>query len=332
LLGNPAHNISSKLSRVRIWPEMGEGMRLQWMLAGLLFALATSVVGVQVRSRYTGGGMAPPTGVKNAPFSAVVITIYDRALDNGGHIHRETHGKIYRDSQGRMRTETEMPAAQPGAEKYQHITINDPVRQVVIHLDSRNKSATVYPFGQGIGPTAPIPASSATAAPPRTKSEKSSRGPSPGSPATSSPIHVGTGVAPPVPAATGALNGKLQADERPVKTKNMNATVGTSSSETQTVSLGTRNMEGVLAVGTRTTRTLDADLMGSDKPVVSVSETWVSPELKMTVLAETDDGQSGHSTMKLVNIVRTEPDSQLFQIPADYSVRQTTPAAITTKP
>ncbi len=79
----------------------------------------------------------------------------------------------------------------------------------------------------------------------------------------------------------------------------------------------------MIATGTRTTRTIDAGSMGNDKPIISVTETWFSPELKMTVLTVTDDGQSGHSTMKLVNITRAEPIAQLFQVPSDYTVKDT---------
>ncbi len=71
--------------------------------------------------------------------------------------------------------------------------------------------------------------------------------------------------------------------------------------------------------------------MGNDKPIVSVTETWFSPELKMAVLTETDDGQSGHSTMKLINIVRTEPVAQLFQVPSDYTVKDTQPVTASVK-
>jgi len=67
--------------------------------------------------------------------------------------------------------------------------------------------------------------------------------------------------------------------------------------------------------------------MGNDKPIVCISDSWVSSDLKVTVLTETDDGQGGHSTMKLVNIIRSEPNAALFQIPADYTVKENTSAA-----
>ncbi len=144
-------------------------MRLRWALTGLLL-LATGIVGAQVSGRAVAGpagvSNAPATAaVKNAPFSAEVVTQYDRALDNGGHIHRETRGKIFRDSQGRMRTDNEMPPVQPGTEKLERVSINDPVQKVIINLNPKGKTATIFHFGQGVGPAAPLGMANVAGAP-----------------------------------------------------------------------------------------------------------------------------------------------------------------------
>ena len=279
-------------------------MRLRWILTGLLLLVA-GIVAAQVSGRAVAGPAGvttiAPVAVKNAPFSAEVVTQYDRALDNGGHIHRETHGKIFRDSQGRMRTDSEMPPAQPGAEKFEHITINDPVQRVIINLNPKMKTATIFHLGQGIGPTALGMAST-----------------------TGAPVNV-------APAQPGQKLVERNATPGVVTTSKMAATLGIAPANIKTEALGTRTIEGVTATGTRTTRIIDAGSMGNDKPIVSVSETWFSPELKMTMLTETDDGQSGHSTMKLVNITRTEPVAQLFQVPSDYTVKDTQPATASVK-
>jgi hypothetical protein len=106
----------------------------------------------------------------------------------------------------------------------------------------------------------------------------------------------------------------------------MDATIFANSPAT-IVPLGTRNIEGVSATGTRTTRTINPGTMGNDKAIVSISDTWASTDLKVTVLSETDDGQEGHSTMKLVNIVRGEPNAALFVIPVGYKVKENALAA-----
>jgi hypothetical protein len=51
-----------------------------------------------------------------------------------------------------------------------------------------------------------------------------------------------------------------------------------------------------------------------------VHERWWSPELKVTVLSMNTDPRSGDSTLKLINLSRSEPDPSLFVPPADYSV------------
>ena len=305
-------------------------MGIRWTLAALVLVSAVGTVGAQVTSRYAGqnpGATSTTTGVKNEPFSADVITQYDRALDNGGHIHRETHGKIFRDSQGRLRTETEVPGPQPGAEKYEHIIISDPVQQVIIHLKPKSKTATIYRFSEGIEPSAPNLDAAATSQPEREKAKKGTR------------IHFSPAVPPDTQVAYGALAGRSQAlpkAEPPtsagVTTHSGMANIQTTPAQATTESLGKRAIEGVMATGTRTTRTIEAGAMGNDRPIVSVCESWFSPELRTMVMTVTDDGQSGRTTVKLVNLVRAEPSAHLFQVPSDYTVKENTPVATSAKP
>jgi hypothetical protein len=262
---------------------------------------SAQVTGKAVTNPVGTANVAAPAAVKNAPFSAEVITQYDRILDNSGHIHRETHGKVFRDSQGRMRTDSEMPPLLSSTEKFEHITINDPVQKVIINLNSRNKTATIFHFGQGVGPTA------------------IGMGNIAGAPVNLAPGQPPTKAAEPKPTPGVATSSK------------MGAKIYTTPVETRTEALGTRNIEGVTATGTRTMRIINAGSTGNEKPIISVTETWFSPELRITVLTETDDGQSGHSIMKLVNIRRTEPMAQLFQVPSDFTVKDTQPATASVK-
>jgi len=86
--------------------------------------------------------------------------------------------------------------------------------------------------------------------------------------------------------------------------------------------LGQMTLEGVDAFGTRTTWTTEANVIGNSQPIVRVTETWFSPELRMPVLTKHSDPQNGDSTRKLVSLVRSEPDPALFRIPSDYTVTQ----------
>jgi hypothetical protein len=278
-------------------------MRLRWILTGLMFLVAgIALAQVSTRAVATPAGVTSANttpAVKNAPFSAEVVTLYDRTLDNGGHIHRETRGKIFRDSQGRLRTDSDTAADPSGVEKFAHATINDPVLREIINLNPKLKIASIFHLAPGVGPTAVAMANAS------------------GAPVNVAPAQAAPRVteAKPATGTTSHMSGKLSTTPVDIRTE----------------ALGSRYIEGVNATGTRTTHIIDAGSMGNDKPIVSVTETWFSPELKMTVLTETDDGQSGHTVMKLINITRTEPLAQLFQVPPDYTVKDNAPATASAK-
>jgi len=282
------------------------------LLPGGTSAVANSPSGID------SAAAAKPPNVRNAPFSADVVTQYDRTLDNGAHIHRESRGKIFRDNQGRMRTESQAPSVRPGSPNYDHITINDPVQQVIVYLNLKNKTATILRFSDA-GPTAPT--ASAKQSKPKDKNTIRLGGqPGIGSGPTDT-----LGV-PQVPGGQGSLPAAHPV-QAPDGTTSMDATTFANTAGATIVPLGTKIIEGVSAIGTRTTRTINAGTMGNDKAIVCISDTWVSSDLKVTVLTETDDGQAGRSTIKLVNIVRSEPNASLFQIPVGYTVKDNVSAA-----
>ena len=87
-------------------------------------------------------------------------------------------------------------------------------------------------------------------------------------------------------------------------------------------SLGTQEIEGVQAQGTRTTETIPAGKIGNEKPIVITTERWYSPELQVDVLVKHNDPRMGEVVYQLTNISREEPDASLFQVPSDYTVQQ----------
>lgn len=90
----------------------------------------------------------------------------------------------------------------------------------------------------------------------------------------------------------------------------------------KTEALGKRNVEGVIAEGTRTTTIIPAGEMGNDRPIEIVSERWLSPELQTVVMTRHNDPRFGETTYKLTNIVRAEPPRSLFEVPPDYQVKE----------
>jgi hypothetical protein len=89
-----------------------------------------------------------------------------------------------------------------------------------------------------------------------------------------------------------------------------------------TTSLGTQTINGVVAQGTRYTRTIPAGAIGNEKPIVVSTERWYSPDLQMYVLTKTTDPMRGNSVRQLTNIQMGEPDPSLFEVPSDYTVKK----------
>jgi hypothetical protein len=228
-------------------------------------------------------------GVTGSPFSADVDYEFTQVLAGENHIHRESHSKIFRDGQGRIRNETE-PETPPGPSVMMAtITINDPVSQTMITLYPPTKSALVdhmsrYRHAFGIG--LPIDNSPAP----------------------------GTGS----PRSSEEMLQQLKALQRakaavPAATRQKAMRPGED--------LGAKEIEGFTAWGIRSSDTTPAGKIGNEKPIVKVDEIWWCKDLQAVLVSIYDDPLYGRRTMRLTNIQVGEPDPRLFQIPSDYTVR-----------
>lgn len=83
--------------------------------------------------------------------------------------------------------------------------------------------------------------------------------------------------------------------------------------------------EGVKAEGTRTVMVIPAGGIGNERPIEVVTERWYAPELQIVVHSRRVDPRFGEVTYRLVNISRAEPASHLFDVPADFTVREQRP-------
>lgn len=81
--------------------------------------------------------------VPNAPFSADVVKQSTQLQPDGSRALVETHGKMFRDAEGRTRVETEL-ASSSGAATRHFINIVDPVQQISIVMNVEAKTGTVY--------------------------------------------------------------------------------------------------------------------------------------------------------------------------------------------
>ena len=100
------------------------------------------------------------------------------------------------------------------------------------------------------------------------------------------------------------------------------APAGDTGSRPTEESLGTKQIEGVKAVGRKTTTTIPVGQIGNDRPIEITDERWDSPELRMLISSRNSDPRTGVVEYKLTNINRSEPPADLFVIPADYTVNQ----------
>jgi len=239
-----------------------------------------------------GGAGQAVYGVKGSPFSADVEYEFTQVVAGENHIHRESHGKIFRDGEGRIRNEIE-PETPPGPSVMMAtITINDPVSQTMVTLYPQGlpKTAVVDPMSRHIHPLGiglPIGNSPASATGTRRspaemleqlRALQQTRGA--------------------VPAATGQKPKRFGEE------------------------LGVKEIEGFTASGIRHSSTTPAGKIGNEKPIVKVDEIWWCKDLQAVLVGVYDDPLYGRRTMRLTNIQVGEPDSQLFRIPSDYTVQE----------
>jgi len=92
-------------------------------------------------------------------------------------------------------------------------------------------------------------------------------------------------------------------------------------------SLGTRQIEGLTAVGRRTVTVIPAGQIGNDRPIEVTDERWESPELKIVLLTRHHDPRTGDIEYRLTNISRAEPARELFKVPSNYTIVDGPPAS-----
>ena len=234
-------------------------------------------------------------GAPRQPYSAEQVTEQVQTLADGTHITQRTQKTMmYRDSAGRTRTE-HMFQPPPGvtmASGPSMVQIMDPVAGYHYILNAQNHTAQRMPLPHRVRQANAAGSTGAISFTP----------PAGGSPAN-----------------TAA--GKAQAEVGAVSAPTMSATPSDRPHpQIQKESLGTDTIEGLAAEGTRTTVTYPEGMVGNDRPITTVSEVWMSGELRMPVLSKMSDPRNGDSTTKLINVSLTEPDPSLFQVPADYQI------------
>jgi hypothetical protein len=251
--------------------------------------MATPGVRMAVESKVTTG----------RPYSAEATTEFVQVLADGNRIAKKTSVRIYRDGDGRTRRE-ELGAG----DAIEAISIYDPVGHLSFMLNPKNRTAIksamriVYPSSDRVmttrspeGTTFTVTARGRGSAPEATQMEEATK-------RAIETTRAGELVA--VPSAARA--------RMPLKSS--------------TESLGQQTFDGVAAEGTRTTTVIPAGEIGNQQEIRIVSEQWFSSELQVLVMTRHSDPRSGETTYRLTNIIRADPGPALFEVPADYTVRE----------
>jgi hypothetical protein len=85
--------------------------------------------------------------------------------------------------------------------------------------------------------------------------------------------------------------------------------------------LGTKQIAGIETVGRRETTSIDLGAMGNDQPLTATSETWHSQDLGVNLLSIRTGPLIGTQTFTITELSATEPDPELFKVPAGYEIR-----------
>jgi hypothetical protein len=240
--------------------------------------------------------------LKGAPYSAEVVNDYTQLLADGNRIFQHSTGRVYRDKEGRVRREEDRASGTPS------ISIVDPIAGVSYSLDPESHIAWKTPGLAGLAIVRKFDAAAMTTV---------VGGPRP----RRAPI-VADGVEGNVIfEVNGQVAGyrRFNAGDRPL---DGGASAGGVVEDVEEA-LAPRTMEGVAVAGRRLKTTIAAGAIGNEWPLTITSEEWTSPELQILVLTDRKDPRLGDSTYRLVHISRDEPAATLFQVPADYTIKET---------
>lgn len=103
------------------------------------------------------------------------------------------------------------------------------------------------------------------------------------------------------------------------------------SSKATTKELGFKDIEGVRAEGKLRSYTIPAQEIGNKNAITVSTETWISPELQITVYSKHSDPRTGEVIYRLANVNRSEPSRALFSVPDDYTVKSTSMPSSSTR-
>jgi hypothetical protein len=274
---------------------------------------------------------APEThAVTGSPYSLDATIENAQTLTDGNRIvHRQTV-HLYRDSKGRTRREETLAAIGPWAASGAPptmITIHDPVSGVSYFLDPQRRIATklpAAPTGKAVMVTGGMVSGEAGDGP-VTASVSSDHAAKTGSGVmvTGGMVRGDESEGPVVVGVFGSAAGSSAAageGRNAVIALNAGPSARPSRPEEKSESLGTENISGLTADGTRITMTIPANAIGNERPVNIIRERWYSQDLQIVLRSTQTDPRFGTTAYEVTTISREEPSASLFTVPSDYKV------------
>lgn len=234
--------------------------------------------------------------VKNEPYTAEAVTESIQTLSDGNRIIRRNSAQIARDGEGRTRRDATFApfGSLAGADAPKTSFIHDPLTNTSITLEHNSKTARKMK-GRGF----------------MIHSDSSEP--------TMGAVRVGPG---PDVLVTRSLSAARVPGPEPMIIED-DARVRVDAKQAgKEESLGKRNIEGVMADGTRIVDVIPAGEIGNERAIEIVTERWYSPELHTLVMTSHKDPRVGETTYKLTRIQRGEPAKSLFEVPTDYTVKE----------
>lgn len=242
--------------------------------------------------------------IKGSPYSLEATIGSAQILNDGNRIvHRQTV-HLYRDSNGRTRREETLAAIGPWAASGTPptlITIQDPISGVSYFLDPQRKVANKLPSPPPGGKAAMVTGGMMNA-------DVGGSG------------LVTTGLIP-APVAGNVFYSRA---DGPAAVVGFHAQSQShiQQFEEKSESLGTENVAGLAADGTRITTEIPANAIGNERPLDIIRERWYSRDLQIVLRSTQTDPRFGETTYEVTTIDRKEPPPSLFTIPPDYTIKE----------
>ncbi len=271
-------------------------------------------------------GLSSPLGAQSAigkPIYAEFITEHHQNFSDGNRISRSTFSSIYRDTQGRLRRESQLslPGLSAGISTSTFITIVDHQLGCGFVLDPQEMVAHRYELNAGPSYVARLRAQAVGPLLPPDFKQPAAAAASSATPAAAASqwhphafsahrVHPATDGSPTADDSASATALGMRIDQPFLAAPN----------PVRTEDLGDQVILGFRAHGTRVITTLPAGQIGNDRPIDIVSEQWFSPELELVMRSVHRDPWAGEFTTTVTQIVRGDQPSVLFEVPPTYKV------------